>query len=117
MKLRSFTGTLFTDINYGINVDLVFAKGTKELLDQHLKELIQAEQGIIELVRFESFVDRGRNYHCDFEYKVVDGEIVGIRGLRVGGSTNATTAPAGIWRNGYWDYSGSWSNEEIWGDN
>lgn len=114
IRLRAFTNTLFTDINYGIDVTLVFAKGTKDLLDQHLRELITNEQGVVELVTFESSVDQSRNYHCEFIARVADGEIVGIRGLVVG-STGMTKVSGGIWLNGYWDSSGNWDNEEIWG--
>lgn len=115
-KLRSFTGTLFTNINYGIDVSLVFEKGTKELLDQNIKSLIASTTGVIRLVEYTSSVSVSRVYTCKFKYEIETGEIVGISGLFVDatGSIPITTE-SGVWKNGYWDYSGIWNNEEVWG--
>lgn len=115
-KLRTFTGTLFTNINYGIDVTLIFEKGTKEFLDQHLKTLIAETPGIEELVEFTSTVGVDRYYRLQFRYKITTGDIVGIKGLTImGGSSSLPVSNLGIWKDGYWDYSGYWDDEEIWG--
>ena len=46
MKLRTFTNTLWTNINYGINVNLIFKKNTKELLDSNIIQLILSTEGV-----------------------------------------------------------------------
>lgn len=116
-KLRAFTNTLFTNVNYGVDVNLVFDRGTKALLDQHLKTLISDTAGVIKLVSFSSNVGTNRVYTCRFQYQIKTGEIVGIRGIDVTKSTSGeVVSRAGVWRDGYWDYSGIWSDEEVWGD-
>ena len=112
-KLRTFTGTLFTNVLYGIDVDLVFQKDTQGLLDQHLKDLISSTKGIISLVSFTSEVNLKREYTCNFTYEIETGEIVGIAGITLG--TKGVVSTTGIWRDGLWDYSGIWNNDEIWG--
>lgn len=112
-RLNTFTGTLFTNINYGIDVDLIFERSTKDLLDQHLKDIISKVQGILSLVSFTSTVSIQRIYLCDFTYKIETGELVGIKGLSFGSKGLVTTQ--GVWNNGLWDYSGIWNNDQIWG--
>lgn len=87
-KLRTFTNTLFTNVNYGIDVNLVFERGTKALLDQHLKTLISDTEGVVKLVSFSSNVGTNRIYTCQFQYQIETGEIVGIRGIDVTKSTS-----------------------------
>ena len=116
-KLRAFTGTLFTNVNYGVDVNLVFERGTKALLDQHLKTLISDTKGVIKLVSFSSNVGTNRVYTCQFQYQIETGEIVGIRGIDVTKSTSGEVVNrVGVWRDGFWDYSGIWNDEEVWGD-
>ena len=115
-KLRTFTGTLFTNIDYGIDVNLVFERNTKTFLDQHLKTLISETPGVIELVEFSSTVGVDRYYRMQFKYKIETGDIVGIKGLTIlGGSITEIISNRGIWTDGYWDYSGVWDDTEIWG--
>ena len=114
-KLRTFTGTLFTNINYGIDTNLIFQKGTKDLLDQHLKTLISNTTGIIALKSFESSVSTDRQYTCKFQYTIETGEIVGISGLAISTTGVPSVVGVGIWKDGYWDYSGVWDDDEIWG--
>lgn len=112
-RLRTFKGTLFTDIDYGIEDDLVFRKGTQGLLDQHLKDVISSVKGIVSLVSFSSTVGSDRIYVCNFTYKIESGAIVGIDGLSFGSSGIISTV--GVWNEGKWDYSNFWNNDEIWG--
>lgn len=115
-KLRTFTNTLFTNINYGVDVNLVFARGTKELLDQHIKTLISETDGVIELLEYESVVGTDRVYRCQWKYKITTGEIVGIRGIDIQRSGGGQVISSkGVWKDGYWDYSGIWDDEEVWG--
>lgn len=114
-KLRTITGTLFTNINYGIDRNLLFKKGTKDFLDQNIQSLIDNTTGVIRLVEFESSVNLNREYVLTFKYEIETGEIVGIRDLGVSSTGDATIA-SGIWVDGYWDYSGTYEFTEVWGD-
>lgn len=114
-KLRTFTNTLFTNINYGVDVNLVFERGTKALLDQHIKTLISETDGVVELLEYESVVGTDRVYRCQWKYKITTGEIVGIRGLSLSTGSLPAEIKRGIWKDGYWDYSGDWDDLEIWG--
>jgi hypothetical protein len=114
-KLRAFTGTLFTNIDYGIRANLVFAKGTQSLLDQDIKALISNTRGVVKLVSYTSSDNPQRTLTVDFEYEIETGEIVGIKGLNVSGSSSEQYGRGGIWVNGIWDYSGTWDQDEIWG--
>lgn len=112
-KLRAFTGTLFTNVDYGVDQTLFFERGTKTLLDQNLKTLISETKGIISLVNFESKVGTDRFYRCSFVYSTEVGEIQGIDGLTLG--ANGVILDEGIWKDGKWVFSGTWQDEEIWG--
>jgi hypothetical protein len=112
-KLRAFTGTLFTNVDYGVDQTLFFERGTKSLLDQNLKTLISETQGIISLVSFESSVGTDRFYRCSFVYSTEVGEIEGIDGLTLG--ANGTILDEGIWKDGRWVFTGTWQEDEIWG--
>lgn len=112
-KLRTFTNTLFTNINFGLDQGLIFKKNTKNLLDQEIKTLIEETEGVIALVSFSSKVGTDRRYVCNFEYSIETGEIVGVNGLVFGSS--GLEAREGVWLNGKWDYTGSWKDDEIWG--
>lgn len=115
-QLRTFTGTLFFDQDYGIDQTLMFQRGTQELLDQDIKDIVGNTEGVVSLVSFESKVDSvTRVYSCSFEYLIESGEIVGIANLGVGDETNIAVPVDGIWKDGKWDYSGHWDNKEIWG--
>lgn len=113
-KLRTFTGTLFTNVDYGIDVNLVFERGTQDLLDQHLKTLISDTPGIDEIVEFSSEVIN-RVYRCTFRYKIETGEITGVSNLSLSGESSGAELSNGIWVDGYWDYTGTWDNKDLWG--
>ena len=85
-KLRSFTNTLFTNVNYGIRDSLVFERDTQSLLDQDIKSLIQNTRGIVELKEYTSEVSTGRTYTANFTYSVVTGELVNITSLVISGN-------------------------------
>lgn len=111
-RLRSFTGTLFTNTDYGIDSTLLFEKNTQTLLDQHLKTIISNVSGIEELVSFSSEVSASRVYSATLQYRISTGEIIGIKGLNLSANfveTVETLKP--LWVNGYWDYSGTWDND------
>ena len=84
-KLRAFTGTLFTDINYGIRATLVFAKGTQSLLDQDIKTLVSETTGVVKLISYTSNVSASREYTASCTYEIETGEIVGINNLLISG--------------------------------
>lgn len=114
MKLRTFTNTLWTNINYGINVNLIFKKNTKELLDSNIIQLILSTEGVEEIVSFESRTSDKRIYTCDFQIKVTTGAILNLSGFSIGfGYYNEVDY--NIWKDGKYQYNGSWSNEETWG--
>lgn len=116
-KLRAFTDTLFTNINYGIKSNLVFAKGTQSLLDQEIKALITNTKGVVKLIGYTSEVGLSRTYTASFEYEIETGEIVGISNLPISGDTGITNPiTLGIWKDGFWDYSGLWVDDEIFGE-
>lgn len=116
-KLRTITGTLFTNIDYGIDRTLLFKKGTKDFLDQNIQSLIDNTTGVIQLLEFESSVNLDREYVLKFKYEIETGEIVGISGLSFNPYDSGVVAAKGIWLNGYWDYSGVWDKNEVWGEN
>lgn len=113
-KLSAFTGNLFTNINYGLNQELFFDRGTKSLLDQNIKELISTTKGVISLVSFTSTVLTTRVYQCSFTYSVETGEISGIENLTFG--TAGIVSQDGIWKEGIFQFNGIWDDEEIWGE-
>ena len=113
-RLRTFTGTLFTNINYGIDVNLIGSKTDKSFLDQDIKDIIESTPGIIDLVEFVSEVDLDRVYSLRFKYTIETGEIIGITNLGIS-SESLFVRSKGVWKDGYWDYSGIWDDEEIWG--
>ena len=114
-KLRAFTGTLFTNINYGVKASLVFAKGTTSLLDQDIKTLIANTEGVVKLVSYTSQVNINRTYTASFEYEIETGEIVGVNNIPISSGSVDQMLSLGIWKDGAWDYSTLWDNEEIWG--
>lgn len=113
-KLRAFTGTLFTNQNYGIDSDFIGSRGQKEVLDEHLKSLIIETKGVLEMISFEGSLNKeSRTYSCQFKYLIDVGEISGIS-LLFTNQGIVDFKKVGIWRNGYWIYNGSWEND-AWG--
>jgi hypothetical protein len=111
-KLRAFTGTLFTNINYGIKASLLFEKGTQSLLDQDIKTLISNTDGVVKLISYSSEVNEQRLNTINFSYEITTGELIEVSGLSVtaGPQTEIEEDPDGIW-----DYSGVWNNTGVWG--
>tara|TARA_R110002153_G_scaffold48948_3_gene138174 strand:- start:494 stop:943 length:450 start_codon:yes stop_codon:yes gene_type:complete len=112
-KLNSFTNTLFTNINYGLNVSLIFSKGTQSLVDQDIRSVILTTEGVVKLKSYESVVGEDRVYRANVSYEIETGEIVIISNLGIG--SGGLLNRQGVWNNGVWDYYGSWDDEEIWG--
>jgi hypothetical protein len=113
ISLNTFTNTWFENINFGINQNLIFAKGTQGLLDQDIKTIITETDGVIKILSYSSIVDPiTRVYTMTFSYETQEGDIVSLTGVTLGGSPN--TKPI-FNANGYWDYSGTWGDEEVWG--
>lgn len=114
-RLRAFKGTLFTNIEYGVDPTLIGAKGDKRFLDQDIKSLLTEVKGIVELLYYQSYIQPDRGYIADFAYTIETGEIVGISGLPINARTSEINAADGIWLNGVWNYSGVWKDDELWG--
>lgn len=115
-RLRSFTGTLFTNINYGLNSDLVGARATRDALAQNIKTLITTTPDIVRLVSYTDRVDPvTRTYTAEFTAETVTGDIVGIGDIPVGGTIPATEQRLRIWRDGVWQDGGFWHDDSIWG--
>ena len=112
-RLNSFTGTLFTNINYGLNADLIFSKDTQSLVDQDIRGKIITTEGVIKLISYTSTVGEDRIYRANLSYEIETGEIVSIVNLGVG--SEGFVSRKGVWSNGIWDYYGIWDDEEIWG--
>lgn len=113
-QLRSFTNTLFTNIDFGIDADLIFDKNTRDLLDQNIKGIISDTKGITSLLEFKSFVDNTtREYYTNFTYSLETGEIEVIEQLGFSGAALLVTK--GIWRDGKWNYAGIWDSKDVWG--
>lgn len=113
IKLRTFTKTLFTNVNFGVDQDLLFKKNTKSLLDQEIKTLIEETEGVLTLKSFTSKTSKERTYSCDFEYSVTTGEIVSVTSLTFGSTGSLTKV--GVWEGSQFEYLGTWANDELWG--
>lgn len=115
-RLRSFTGTLFTNINYGLNSNLVGARATQDALAQNIKKLITTTPDIIRLVSYSDRIDTAtRTYFATFTAETVTGEIVGIGDIPVGSTLPPKESVLRIWRDGVWHYDGVWHDDSIWG--
>ena len=117
-RLRTFTGdsSLFTNINYGLNSNLIGARGTRDALATNIKTLITTTPDILRLVSYTDNVDSAtRTYFATFTAETVTGEIVGIGDIPVGGTLPPTQQRLRIWRNGVWNNDGYWHDDTIWG--
>lgn len=114
-RLRSFTRTLFTDVNYGIRQEVAFGKNTQAALTQNIKTIISTTAGVVRLVSFDSTVGVDRVYRADFTYEVTTGAIEGLT-IPIA-ATPAPTPPTstGVWQDGLFTFSGIWDNTQIWG--
>ena len=115
-KLRTFTGGLWTNENYGVDKNLLFKRTSKEIMDNHYASLIINTKGITELVELVSDLNPStRRYSLTFKAKTEYGDIIGLKDLEVDREGQYTPTPIGIWHNGRWLYGGLYSNSEIWG--
>jgi len=113
ISLKTSTNTWFENKNFGINADLLFTKGTKELLDQDIKTIVSETAGVIRVLSFVSNVDKSsRIYRCNFVYETETGEITSITNVTFGNAGLLSTT--GIFVNGVWNYDGIWTDEFIW---
>lgn len=81
ISLRTFTKTWFENQNFGINQELVFAKGTKDLLDQDIKTIIAETDGVVKLVSYTSHTDPETRVHYPvFVYETLEGNLTSITG-------------------------------------
>jgi hypothetical protein len=113
-KLRAFTGTLFTNINYGIKANLVFNKGTQSLLDQDIKTLISNTDGVVKLISYSSVVNEQRLNTINFTYEITNGEQIDVSGLSITGAGPQTVIEEEA-ADGIWDYTGVWNNTGVFG--
>ena len=112
ISLNTFTNTWFENINFGINQNLIFAKGTQDLLDQDIKTIITGTDGVIKLLSYASSVDPiTRIYTLNFSYETEEGLIVSLTGVTLGDSPNLTPI---FNEDGFWDYGGTWTDEFVW---
>lgn len=112
-KLLTFTGTLWNNIEYGINSDLVFRRGGTEMLDAEITMLLLEIEDVIKVIEFSSSV-RDRIYTCSFKLDVTTGAIIDIDGFALDKSY-FSGVDYNIWKDGKWQHSGSWLGTEIWG--
>lgn len=113
ISLKTSTNTWFENKNFGINADLIFAKGTKDLLDQDIKTIITETSGVIKVLTFTSKVDStSRVYRCNFVYETETGTITSITNVTFGSTGLLSTT--GVFVNGVWNYDGIWTDEFIW---
>ena len=112
ISLNTFTNTWFENINFGINQNLIFAKGTQDLLDQDIKTIITETDGVLKLLSYSSKVDPiTRIYTMTFSYETEEGLIVNLTGVTIGGPPNLKPI---FNENGYWDYGGTWVDGFVW---
>lgn len=113
-RLRSFTDTLFTNINYGINSRVAFGKNTQDALTQNIKTVVSTTRGVVRLVSFSSTVGEDRIYRARFTYEISTGVISGLD-IPIGSPQIVPEPTVGIWQNGTWTFNSLWDNEEVWG--
>ena len=76
--LRSFQGEWFLNTTYGIPYwNILGMKVSKARVDSIFQQKILAEQGVAEIVSFDSTIDR-RGYSLSFSVKVLSGEVTDI---------------------------------------
>lgn len=76
--LRSFQGEWFLNTAYGIPYwNILGMKVSKARVDSIFQQKILAEQGVAEIVSFDSTIDR-RGYSLSFSVKVLSGEVTDI---------------------------------------
>lgn len=100
ISLGTFTKTWFENQNFGINQELVFTKGTEDLLTQDIKNIITTTKGVNKLLSYTYSISKERQYTSNFTYETDEGLIVSIANLGLGGL--ATTQSA--FKDGVWDY-------------
>ena len=114
-KLRTFTHSLWTNINYGVDRNLIFKRTPKYVLDNHYSSLIINTQGVSEIIELESEINPAtRVYSLTFKVRTENGSILGIKSLSSTGGDKKQDI-LGIWVNGRWVSYGMWDNNEIWG--
>ena len=84
ITLGTISGEWFLDIDFGVPRDLLYAKGTKGMMDSEIIRIIQGTVGITSLNTFDSSLDkRTRVYTVDFTATTDSGEILAIEGLEI----------------------------------
>ena len=86
MKLLTFKGEWFLDVNYGTPYfQEIFGKGrSRGTVDIVLREVISADEDVVDIIAFESKLTSDRVYSLDFSVLGRDGTTIEIRELEVG---------------------------------
>ena len=111
--LKSFTGTLFTNINYGVEERFLTEITDISELDQHIKGLILSVPGVLSIKTFSSSIDSGTGgYSCDFQAVTEENEVFEIN-LPLG--VNNTLISEGVWYEGVMNPWGVLIEDEVIG--
>lgn len=79
MKALSWLGDCFFAMEDGIDwKNILGSKTSREEADRSIREIVELEPEIIELVYFESSVE-DRKYMCTLRFKTVYGETIEVR--------------------------------------
>lgn len=86
VKLLTFKGEWFLDTNYGTPYfQQIFGKNrSKGAIDLIFRELIQDDEDVVNIIRFESEISSDRTYALTFSVKSRTGETLEIESLEVG---------------------------------
>jgi hypothetical protein len=86
IKLLTFTGEWFLDVNYGTPYfqEIVGKNRSKATIDIILRDVISADKDVIDITRFESTLSTDRVYSLNFSVKSRDGTTIEITELEVG---------------------------------
>lgn len=112
-KLKTFTDTLYTNIDYGIDSIFLTEPSDQGEFDQHVKGLVLEEPGVRAIIQFSSSLDKEHQYSCVFTATTDEGELIPIE-ARVNYNNPFTTE--GLWVGAKINPWGVLINEEVVGE-
>lgn len=112
-KLKTFTNTLYTNIDYGLDSKFLTEPTDKVEFDQHIKGLVLEEIGIQAITKFSSKIDEDHRYSCTFTAISDESELIPVE-ARVGYNNPFTTE--GLWVSTKVNPWGVLINEEVVGE-